>query len=161
MYRLLSRIVIVLALVSAAGSAFASDLEGRPGWRVISTGFAYNGLVNRVKDAIKAEKMLLVTQASASDGAKGQGIVIPGNRVMGVYRNDYARRMLKASVAAGIEAPIRLYVTENPDGTATLSWKTASHVFAPYMEDGGAELKALAGELDAVFEAIAAKAVGN
>ena len=161
MYRLLSRIVIVLALVSAVGSAFASDLEGRPGWRVISTGFAYNDLVNRVKGAIKAEKMLLVTQASASDGAKGQGIVIPGNRVMGVYRNDYARRMLKASVAAGIEAPIRLYVTENPDGTATLSWKTASHVFAPYMEDGGAELKALAGELDAVFEAIAAKAVGN
>ena len=105
--------------------------------------------------------MLLVTQASASEGAKGQGIAIPGNRIMGVYRNDYARRMLKASVAAGIEAPIRFYVTENPDGTATLSWKTPSHVFAPYMEEGGAELKVLATELDAVFEAIAAKAVGK
>ncbi|WP_328804219.1 DUF302 domain-containing protein [Roseibium aggregatum] len=161
MYRLLRQIVIILALVSAVGPAQASGLESRPGWRVISTGFAFGDLVRRVKDAVRDEKMLLVTQASASDGAKGQGIVIPGNRIMGVYRNDYARRMLKASVAAGIEAPIRYYVTENPDGTATLSWKTPSHVFAPYMEEGGAELKALATELDSVFEAIAAKAVGN
>lgn len=161
MYRLLRQIVIILALVSAVGPAQASGLESRPGWRVISTGFAFGDLVGRVKDAVRDEKMLLVTQASASDGAKGQGIVIPGNRIMGVYRNDYARRMLKASVAAGIEAPIRYYVTENPDGTATLSWKTPSHVFAPYMEEGGAELKALATELDSVFEAIAAKAVGN
>ncbi|MBD1548987.1 DUF302 domain-containing protein [Labrenzia aggregata] len=160
-YRLLRQIVIILALVSAVGPAQASGLESRPGWRVISTGFAFGDLVRRVKDAVRDEKMLLVTQASASDGAKGQGIVIPGNRIMGVYRNDYARRMLKASVAAGIEAPIRYYVTENPDGTATLSWKTPSHVFAPYMEEGGAELKALATELDSVFEAIAAKAVGN
>jgi uncharacterized protein (DUF302 family) len=152
---------MICAVLGSAGQAAASELGSRPGWRVVSNSLAFNDLVSRVKDAIRDEKMLLVTQASASDGAKGQGIVIPGNRVMGVYRNDYARRMLKASVAAGIEAPIRLYVTENPDGSATLSWKTPSHVFAPYMEEGGAELKALATELDAVFEAIAAKATGN
>ena len=34
-----------------------------------------------------------------------------------VFRNDYAVRMLQASVPAGIEAPLRLYVTENADGT--------------------------------------------
>jgi len=152
---------MICAVLGSFGPAQASGLESRPGWRVISTGFAFGDLVGRVKDAVRDEKMLLVTQASASDGAKGQGIVIPGNRIMGVYRNDYARRMLKASVAAGIEAPIRYYVTAHPDGTATLSWKTPSHVFAPYMEEGGAELKALATELDSVFEAIAAKAVGN
>ncbi|WP_346913506.1 DUF302 domain-containing protein [uncultured Roseibium sp.] len=161
MLQALVRTAIICAVLGSSGLAAASELESRPGWRVISTGLAFSDLVGRVKGAIRDEKMLLVTQASASDGAKGQGIVIPGNRIMGVYRNDYARRMLKASVAAGIEAPIRFYVTENPDGTATLSWKTPSHVFAPYMEEGGAELKALATELDAVFEAIAANATGN
>ena len=104
---------------------------------------------------------MLVTQASASAGAKGRGLTIPGNRVMGVYRNDYAIRMLEASVAAGIEAPIRFYVTENSDGTATLSWKTPSFVFAPYMTDGGEALSELAAELDGVFRTIADKAVAS
>jgi len=105
-------------------------------------------------------KMGLVTQASASDGANGQGITIPGNRVIGVYRNDYARRMLEASVAAGIEAPTRFYLTEDADGTATLSYKTPSFVFAPYMNEGGDKLKALAEELDDVFAEIAEQATG-
>jgi len=161
MFRILGRAVLVCVFLGSSGLAHASGLENRPGWRVIPTGYAFADLVNRVSDAVREEKMGLVTQASASDGAKGQGIVIPGNRVMGVYRNDYARRMLKASVAAGIEAPIRFYVTENADGTATLSWKTPGHVFAPYMEEGGAELRALADELDGIFEAIAAKAAGK
>jgi uncharacterized protein (DUF302 family) len=101
--------------------------------------------------------MFVVTRASASKGAAGRGITIPGNMVLGVYRNDFAVRMLEASVPAGIEAPIRFYVTENSDGTASLGYRTPSAVFAPY-EDGGASLAALAGELDAIFAAIAADA---
>jgi uncharacterized protein (DUF302 family) len=68
--------------------------------------------------------------------------------------------MLEASVAAGYEAPLRFYITENEDGTATLSYRTASFVFAPY-EDGGDALEALAAELDAIQEAIAADAAGE
>jgi uncharacterized protein (DUF302 family) len=66
--------------------------------------------------------------------------------------------MLAASVAAGIEAPIRLYITENEDKSATLSYKTASAVFAPYMNEGGQELRNLANELDGVLLKIAQKA---
>jgi len=69
--------------------------------------------------------------------------------------------MLDASIAAGIEAPIRMYVTEGADGTATLSYRTPSHVFAPYAEEGGAALHALATELDAVFEGVARAAVAE
>jgi uncharacterized protein (DUF302 family) len=68
--------------------------------------------------------------------------------------------MLEASVAAGIEAPIRFYVTENEDGTARLTYRRPSAVFAPYA-DGGAALVALAGELDAIFAAIAEAASGT
>ena len=79
--------------------------------------------------------------------------------MIGVYRNDYARRMLEASIAAGIETPIRFYITENEAGGATLSWKTPSFVFASYMQEGGDALAGLAAELDAVFEKIAARAL--
>jgi uncharacterized protein (DUF302 family) len=68
--------------------------------------------------------------------------------------------MLEASIAAGIEAPLRLYLTENADGTTNLSYKTASHVFAPY-EDGGEPLSTLAKELDAILEGIADEVLGR
>lgn len=96
--------------------------------------------------------MAIVTSASASQGAKAAGIDIPGNKIFGVFRNDFARRMLAASVAAGIEAPIRFYVTEKPDGTATLSYKKPSTVFAPYADEGKDALTTLAAELDGIFE---------
>ncbi|WP_422040440.1 DUF302 domain-containing protein [Roseibium sp.] len=158
MRTLLSLFLLVFVSFSPA---MADSVAEREGWQVIATDKPYQALVDDLKAAIKAEKMLLVTQASASAGAKGRGLKIPGNRVMGVYRNDYAIRMLEASVAAGIEAPIRFYVTEDPGGTATLSWKTPSFVFAPYMEEGGDALAELAAELDDVFQTIATKAVAS
>lgn len=149
---------VVMAL-SVTGLARADSLSDREGWQVVPTDKAFEPLVEDLKTAIKADKMGLITQASASAGAKGRGITIPGNRVIGVYRNDYAVRMLEASVAAGIEAPVRFYVTENSDGTATLSWKTPSFVFAPYMDEGGEALAELSAELDLVFLSIAEGAV--
>ena len=151
--------LVVVTSLFAVGLARADSLTDREGWQVLPTTKSYPALVDDLKSAIEGEGMLLVTQASASDGAKGRGITIPGNRIICVYRNDYAVRMVEASVAAGIEAPIRFYVTENPDGTATLSWKTPGFVFAPYMDEGGSALQELARELDQVFTSIADKAV--
>ncbi|MEM9630999.1 MAG: DUF302 domain-containing protein [Pseudomonadota bacterium] len=157
--RVLACLIILCSLVGTI--ARADSISERNGWRVIPTSKSYSDLVEDLKAAVKAEKMLLVTQASASAGAKGRGITIPGNRIIGVYRNDYALRMLDASIAAGIEAPIRFYVTENSDATATLSWKTPSLVFAPYMNEGGEALAELAAELDLVFITIAEQAVSS
>jgi uncharacterized protein (DUF302 family) len=153
--------VLFLTAAMLPASVWAGNLAPRPGWEIIATPHAYGDLVMRLTDAIKAEKMGLVNSASASDGARNQGITIPGNRVVGVFRNDYARRMVDASLAAGIEAPIRIYVTENEDGTATLSYRTPGDVFAPYMDEGGAALGDLAAELDDVFAAIAARAAAD
>ena len=47
-------------------------------------------------------------------------------------------------------------MTENPDKTATLSWRKPSDIFAPYNNAG---LTALALELDGIFSVIAADAV--
>jgi uncharacterized protein (DUF302 family) len=81
--------------------------------------------------------------------------------VVGVFAPQFATRLLEASVAAGIEAPLRLYITENADRTATLSYKTAAHVLAPYTEEGGQELTALASELDQILAQIAAQAASQ
>ena len=148
--------VLFLGLVFLAAQP-ATSWGDLPGWSATKTPHAYNTLIERLNAAVKANKMGLVTRASATLGAKSLGKTIPGNMVVGVYRPDFAVRMLEASVPAGIEAPIRFYITENPDGTATLSYKKPSTVFAPY-SDGGEELKDMAQELDALFAKIAAEA---
>jgi len=69
--------------------------------------------------------------------------------------------MLEASIAAGIEAPIRVYVTEDADGSASLSYKTPTAVFSPYFDEGGDDLRDLAAELDGVFETVAKSAIAE
>ena len=159
----MNRTLFAAALLAA--STFAPPAPGQPiqreGWVVVETEHDFATLNERLDAAVKSAGMGLVNQASASAGARAQGIDIPGNRVVGVFRNDFARRMLSASLAAGIEAPIRFYVTEDADGTATLSYRTPSAVFRPYADEGGPALADLASELDVVFRAIADDAAGR
>jgi uncharacterized protein (DUF302 family) len=105
--------------------------------------------------------MFIVTEAGPTAAARRRGIVIPGNRVVGVFRNDFAVRVLETSVAAMIEAPIRFYVTEDAEGAGWLSYKRPSAVFEPYEAEAGAELGGIAEELDAIFAAIAARALAG
>jgi uncharacterized protein (DUF302 family) len=161
--RFLGLAVLMAALAAGplTSRGAAAAMMERSGWQMMKTPHSYADLVARLETAIADNKMGLVARASATVGAKAMlKKDIPGNTVIGVYRPDFAVRMLEASTAAGIEAPIRFYVTENPDGTATLSYKTPSFVFTPYT-DGGQALKDLAAELDVIFAKIAADAVGG
>lgn len=149
-------------LIWAAATALAMSIgvlaqspEPREGWQVLVTDQTYEALIKSVIASTKANGMGVVTQAGPTKAAAARGITIPGNRVIGVFNNDFAVRVLGVSTAAMIEAPIRFYVTENDDGTATLSYKKPSFVFAPYMPEGGAELGELADALDNRFAAIA------
>lgn len=139
----------LLCFTAHTTQAQSADL---PGTQVVASKLGFDALVKAVEAAVENNKMGLVASASASRGASGRGVQIPGNAVLMVFRNDYAVRMLEASVPAGIEAPIRIYVTENTDGTATLRYRTPSAVFAPY---ASARLDQMAKEeLDPVFERI-------
>lgn len=139
--------------------AFAEPLMPRDGWVVMPTDKAYETLLGDVAAAVTANGYGVVTQAGPTGAAAQRGITIPGNRVIGVFNNDIAVRTLAISTAAMIEAPIRIYVTENEDGTATLSYKTPTFVLSPYMAEGGDDLAAIATELDEGFASIAADAV--
>lgn len=158
---ILSQLRFSLLALALTGGAALADIAPREGWVVKPTGKDYANLVSDTVAAVKANKMGVVTQAGPTEAAKSRGVTIPGNRVIGVFNNVYAVRILGLSTAAMIEAPIRIYVTENEDGTASLSYKTPSTVFAPYMDEAGADLVAAASELDAKFLSIAELAVSE
>ena len=135
-----------------------AEMAQRDGWSVTQTEKSYDELLDAVKAAAKDNKMGVVTQAGPTEAADKRGITIPGNRVIGIFNNVYAVRILNLSTAAMIEAPIRMYVTENSDGTASVSYKTPSFVFASYTEEADPDLAVAAKELDAIFEQIATDA---
>jgi uncharacterized protein (DUF302 family) len=64
--------------------------------------------------------------------------------------------MLNASIPAGIEAPFCIYVTENENGSSTISYFSPTAVFSPYKNR---ELDTLAAEMDLIFERIVNDAV--
>ena len=152
------RLVVPALMLVAASAAAVGQGFPLPGTVSQKTPHAFDALTARVEKAVAENKMGLVAQASASRGAAARGVKIPGNAVLMVFRNDYAVRMLAASVPAGIEAPIRIYVTENADGTATVTYRRPSALFAPYRN---AELDGMARELDPVFEKIVKDATGG
>lgn len=149
--------LITAAIMMAlwAVGAQAQGLGDRDGWVVMASEKPFDVLLDDLKAAVKANKMGVVTQAGPTGAAANRGITIPNNRVVGVFNNVFAVRILELSTAAMIEAPIRFYLTEDDTGTATLSYKTPSFVFSPYMDEAGDDLGAAAAELDAIFLAIA------
>lgn len=152
------RLAALFALLLAA-PLNAQSIAPREGWVTLDSAKPYGELVDAVKAAAGAHGMGVVTQAGPTGAAAARGITTPGNRVIGLFNNVYAVRILGLSPAAMIEAPIRVYVTEEPDGSGFLSYKTPSLVFAPYMAEAPADLAQAAEELDAVFLAIAEAAV--
>ncbi len=156
MSRILQRwAVLAVMFIFLAAPATAAEWP-HPGTHSLANDKFFAQLVKALNGAIKENGMFAVTKASASAGAKRRGVDIAGNMVIGVFRNDFAVRMLAASIEAGIEAPLRFYITDDGDGSATLTYRIPSAIFAPY---GTAALDEMAGELDAIFAAIAEQAV--
>ena len=156
--RLSRRLVPALIGLSLTATALvAQAATGYPGTHTDWTPYRYPVLLKRLIAAVKAHHMMVVARASASRGAAARGITIPGNAVIMVFRNDFAVTMLKDSVAAGIEAPLRIYVTANRQGTADITYRTPSAVFAPYHN---LALNRLAHTLDPIFAAIVQSAAG-
>jgi uncharacterized protein (DUF302 family) len=150
-------LMFVAWFVPLGGAAAQSDYP-LAGTVTLESSRSFEELRTSLEEAVEANEFAVVTRASASAGAASRGVSIPGNLVVGVFRNDYAVRMLEASVPAGIEAPLRFYVTENADGTASLTYREPTAIFAPY---GVPELDAMAAELDPVWQRIAEEATGQ
>ena len=81
---------ILFALPAFAGD----DLTARDGWSVVQTNKTISTLVKDTRTAVKANGMIVVTQAGPTAAAKKRGITIPGNRIIGIFNNDYAEKPL-------------------------------------------------------------------
>jgi len=148
-------VMMVLCFAVLTVTAQAGTPSPYSGTVVIDTGKPFAAYVSVLKRAIAANKFGLVAEACATCGAKAIGVTIPGNRVLMIFSPQFAVRMLKASEASGIEAPLRLYVTEEASGSAKLTYRLPSHVFAPYAV---AALNEMAGELDIILARIVKQA---
>ena len=157
---LMRNFVLAVALMVLTVSARADMPKSLPGWMIVATPHGYAELVERLDRSLTQGPLGKVNVASATVGAKNIGQTIPGNMVVGVFAPPFAIRMLDASIPAGIEAPLRFYITENADKTATLSWRLPSAVFGAYA-DGGEKLRTMATELDGIMATIAARATGS
>ena len=149
------RFLVTLLMIFWGLSASADALTPREGWVVMPSEKPFDVLLDDLRSAVRANKMGVVTQAGPTGAAANRGITIPNNRVVGVFNNRFAVRILDLSPAAMIEAPIRFYLTEDDQGHATLSYKTPTFVFSPYIDEAGDDLVAASAELDAIFLAIA------
>lgn len=156
------RAVFALILMSLPATAQdVADLIPQPGWEVHVTEHDFATLTDRTRAAVTENGMAVVTRAGPTGAAANRGITIPDNMVIGAFNNVFAVRILSLSTAAMIHAPIRLYVTENSDGTATLSYIRPSQLFAPYLDASDPDLAEAAIELDVIFAAIAADATAR
>lgn len=150
---MLMRFTVLLLL--PALHAQAGDVAAERPIVTVPSHHDFAASVSRLEDAIKANGMILVGEASASAAAANRGVTIPGDAVLLVFRNDFAVRMLRASQAAGIEAPIPLHVYETPAGGTTIAYRRPTTIFGPYRDKA---LESLADELDLVFDRIVAQA---
>jgi uncharacterized protein (DUF302 family) len=149
----MNRLVLVcgLSLVVLAAGAWPAPAQPREGAVVRVSRAPFARVAEALEQAVAEQGMALVCHANAQRGAAGRGVTIRGNQVLMVFRNDFAVRLLAADPAAGFEAPMRLYVHENPDGTATVAYRPPSAVLAPYRHP---EVQAVARELDPILAAI-------
>lgn len=154
MNRAASRPLLALLLLLAPLAAPAD-----PALRELRSPLPYAELLLRLRAAVAAEGMGLVTEAGPTEVAAARGVMIPGDRVLGVFRNDFAVRAVRACPQAMIEAPARFHLREDPEGGSILSWKPPGAVFGAYEPLCGPAIAALGRELDPVFEAIAARAL--
>ena len=150
--------LLALAVIAAPAAAQeVADMAPRDGWIVQPTDKDFATLDQAVQDAAGEGGLAVVTRAGPTEVAAERGETIPGNRVIGLFNNDIAVRLLRLSTPAMVEAPLRMYVTENADGMATLSYVIPSVRLAPYVE-GSADaeaFEAIAAELDGAFAAVA------
>ncbi len=144
-----------LFIVLMAMPVRAENSTPYSGTKIVDTDQPFDAFIKKLTAAIKANKMGLVGNACATCGAKNIGVTIPGNRVMMIFNPHFAVRMLKASEASGIEAPLRLYITEQPNGTARLTYRLPSHIFGAYKVPA---LDEMAKELDVIFARIVSQA---
>lgn len=146
--------LFVFALLLSAGHSAVALAQAST--VVLTSKAPFARVAAALEQAIADQRMGLVCHANAQQGATARGVKIPGNQVFLVFRNDFAVRLINADPRAAFEAPIRIYLYENRDGSSTLTYAKPSELLRAYAHP---EVAKVGAELDPIFEKIAAQAV--
>ncbi len=154
-----SLLIVGLMLILLTASARAEEGEPEfvgpyPGTVSWPTDYSFRELMARLKKSVAANGLTVLAVASAERRVPP----IEANATLIVFRNDYAARIIEANELAGMEAPIRFYVTERAGGKAAVTYRTPSSILALY---DSPKLDALAAELDQLFAKIVDDALGD
>lgn len=90
-----------LAAVLTLLFAFVGAAQAQAQTASLHSPYGFDETLARVERAIDANGMFKIATASASRAAAGLGIAIPGDAVVLIFRNDFARRILAADPTAG------------------------------------------------------------
>ena len=146
---------VAATLAPAAARAEADEPESvgpYPGTVSWSTAYPLGDAVRRLEKAVRSNGLTVVQTVTA--GGHGQ----TGVAVILVSSSDYWGRILKANQLAGMEMPIRLYVTDTGNRTSAVIYRTPSSIFALYDTP---DLDRIAADMDQVFAKIVDDAIGE
>lgn len=148
--------VFSLVIAACIVSPVVTPAFAEPGKVTLTSEAPFAKVAAALVTSIGDHNMGLVCRANAQQGAAARGVKIAGNQVFMVFRNDFAVRLLAVVPAAGFETPIRIYLYENQDGTATLAYVKPSALLRAYPHPTVAQVAA---ELDPIFEQIVTQAL--
>lgn len=132
------RLFLAAALILAVGCgqlgpAHAANPAPHSGMVTIQTDHEFLRFSRIFRRSIETNSMIIVGVGCASCGARSLGVNMPGNQVYMFFNRFFATQVLNISAEAGIEAPIRVYLRENPEtGKAIINYRKPSHVFGEY-----------------------------
>jgi uncharacterized protein (DUF302 family) len=143
--------MIALILVARPPAVLAQD-----GKVVLTSKAPFAKVAATLEKAIADQGLGLVCHTDPQQAAAARGVKIPGNQAFLVFTNAFVVRLINADPRAAYEAPIRIYLYENRDGTATLTYVKPSALLKPYAHP---EVQKVGAELDPIFEKIATQAL--
>lgn len=107
--------------------------------------FLFDDTVDRLKQAIHAEDLLLIHEIDPQMLLRRSGYKINATRQLLFFHPRYMSRLLAIDANALIEAPLKLVVMEMPDNSVTVRHLDVASLFARYKG-----LDALAIELSSI-----------
>lgn len=111
----------------------------------------FGRVVEALASGVEESGMLLVADIDVQKNAAKRGLEIGGNRILEIFRPDYAIKVWEMEIEAGVDIPIRVHVHEDDEGRVTARYCPPSEVLSRHGND---ELTDFGAELDPVFEGI-------
>ncbi len=147
-FRLFTTLVLVIGLFGCGPDA---DDTPDTGVRVIDSSLPPDIFRARLVAAVTDNGLQVLDGACGKCSITTIDVAADDTEIITVYAPDLTLRMMQAGAAAGSDAPLRFYLTRQPDGTSRLTYHLPSQALAVF---NAPDLKPVAEDLDRTFARI-------